>query len=210
MSAGPKNVPYAQRHTAAWAQLSQRLAARQSVYLQFATVSLTATSALFGFMSAQTGGTARRVAEWGAAGLVAYTWALALWIRNNDAVIGLLGVFCGTLERLDDPSDQSAFPAWHTEAQGWLPRARHYRLYSDWAAIILALLSSLPAFSFGFSHYKNCEIWSASGLFCAGIVGIGAVVFLWYNRVVRNGIAKLTAVEMRANWGSPLKPTTSD
>jgi hypothetical protein len=194
-------VPYAQRYTAAWGELSQRLAARQSVYLQFATVSLAATSALLGVMNAAKDAAAvpwaRGIAEWGAVGLIVYSWAFALWIRNNDAVVGLLGSFCRILERTDDPDGTSDFPAWHTEAQGWIVIARYYRQYSDWAAIIVTVSSSVPAFFFGVGHLKHCEVWPAARLLAAAIGGLSAAVFLWFNRSVRTRIASLTREDVR-------------
>jgi len=200
-----RDVPYAQRYTAAWAEISQRVAARQQVYSQFATVSVTAIVAVLSAW-AKSKDWAGHLAEWGAAGLVVYSWVFAFWIRNNHAVVGLLGVYCKALEggfKRDGEPDPDC--AWHTDAQGWIVVARRYGRYSDWAAVILAVLSSLPALVFGGVYYRHSQAWPAAGLLTAGALGLGAAIFLYWNRLVRDQIANLTpdAVAKRAEKWKP-------
>jgi hypothetical protein len=192
-SLDPFFVPFAQRYTAAWAEISQRIAARQLVYLHFATVSMTAIVAVIGAW-AKGGDVFRRVAECGAVGLIVYSLAFALWIRNNHAMVGLLGVYCKALEGgfreggTPNKGDTNTEFAWHTEEQGWIVLSRHYGRLSDWAATMLAAVSSLPALYFGVLRCV-CRDWLPGlVLVLAFLVGVVVAVFVGLNGKRRSEI----------------------
>jgi hypothetical protein len=186
------NVPLQQRYASAWQEISQRIGARQSVYLQFATVSATALAGLASIITKE--GTAptlaNNIAEWGSAALVAYTWAFSAWIRHNEALIGLLGAFCQTLELSDDDGER---PAWHTESRCWILLAREYRKPAERAASVLAVFASLPALSFAWRHFKLCQPLWGMLLSAVFVVGLWAAWYLWSTRKFRERVAGFTA-----------------
>jgi len=165
---------------------------RQNALLAFAAGGVTAVSVLAGVAFKLPG---ERVVWQGAleglaVGLVALTWAVTLLIRNNDALIGLLGVFCRTLELRDDPTNTIGLPAWHNDEQEWILFARKYRRYSDAAATIIAALASLPAFVFGY-HELTLRAWpGALILFVAAALGVAAAIYLYFGFKLRKEIAE--------------------
>jgi hypothetical protein len=179
-----------QRYASAWAEIGQRINARQSVYVQFASVMVTV---VFGVLGAWVTGLKdphswlRAVAEWGGSiGLTVYTWVFALWIRHNDALIGLLGVFCKTLERRDGGIE---YPAWHIEDQGWIVLARHHRKKSDIAAASLGILVCCVIAIFVIIRVYSCELPLALGLLVVFGVECAAVKYLFESAKFRAEIA---------------------
>jgi hypothetical protein len=189
---GAPDVPYANRYTAAWGEISQRIALRQQVYLHFATVSMTAIVAVIGVWAKGGEPAFRAVAECGAVALVVYSWAFALWIRNNHDMVGLLGVYCKMLEggfkKDRKPEEICPHEAWHTEDAGWIVLSRHYGRFSDFAAVMLALTSAAPALYFGAVHYLAGGLSRAAAMFILGLVGMASAVFVGVNPIVRRKI----------------------
>jgi hypothetical protein len=187
------DISLTQRYASAWAEIAQRISARQSVYLQFATVIVTAIVGLLGAWIKSRGENSLLlggVAEWGGSiGLTVYTAVFARWIRHNDALIGLLGVFCKTLEQCDDDCTR---PAWHVESEGWMVLAREYRKNSDWAAAALAGLVCLLIAFFVVVHLRNCEMLQAGGLFAVFILEVWTLIFLLQSASFREEIASYT------------------
>jgi hypothetical protein len=108
-------------------------------------VSVTAIVAVLGAWGKRAEPGYNTLAEWDAVGLVVYSWVFAFWIRNNHAVVGLLGVYCKALEGgFDGDGKPAQGRSWHTDGQGWIVIARYYGRYSDAAATFLALVSSAP------------------------------------------------------------------
>ena len=69
------------------------------------------------------------------------SFAVAKWLRHNDAMIGLLGGYCAAVEKLHWCPD---VPAWHSKEHGFMDAALHYRVWSDHASIIITTLSTMP------------------------------------------------------------------
>jgi hypothetical protein len=157
------------------------------VNLYFVTVSLTATSLIIG--SVLKTSKPQPLNETLSCGLVGLTWAFALWIRHNDATVGLLSAFCRALELIDDPQNTIGIPAWHTEGQGWIVQARRYRNLSDGASILVSILALLPAIILAARAFVVARIGAGLILGAAGLVGLGAIVFLFLNARCRERIA---------------------
>jgi hypothetical protein len=198
-----KFVAYSQRYTAAWPEISQRVSLRQNVHLGYATLSISGIVTVLGWAENN-----KLFAEYGAAGLVIYSWAFAFWIRNNHALVGLLGVYCkaleGGFEKEGTPNPDLGY-AWHTDSQGWIVVARRYGWYSDWASTFVAVLASVPAWVFGFPDLRACETARGIALLIIAAGGIGAAIFSYWNRLVRDKIASLTPADV-ANKGRKWKP----
>jgi len=185
------SVSMEKRYGSAWAEINARLTSRQNALLAFATGGVTAVSVLAGvaFKLPEEKVVWQGALEGLAVGLVALTWAVTLLIRNNDALIGLLGVFCKTLELRDDPNNTIGLPAWHNDEQEWILFARKYRRYSDAAATIIAFLASVPAFVFGY-HELKLRAWPSAILFGAGALGVVAAIYLYFGFKLRKEIAE--------------------
>lgn len=179
-----------QRYASAWAEIGQRINARQSVYVQFATVTVVAAVGILGAWAKGSGDLLLKILEFGGSiGLTLYTWVFALWIRHNDALIGLLGVYCRSLEQVDE--DINA-PCWHSEKQGWTVVARKYRRMSDFAAGGLATLVCLEIGVFILFHALHCQMISALIQMILLGAEIGAASFLFGSTKFRERIARYT------------------
>jgi hypothetical protein len=187
----PQQVPLAQRYTAAWAEINTRLVSRQTVSLYAAAAAVTVTSLIVGSITGPQadsfllGGWADGLC----AGLVVLSWTFALWIRHNDATIGLLSAFCRSLEMIDDPMNTDGLPAWHNESQGWIVRARRYRRYSDRAFIGITAIAAMPSAIVCTYHFVMSS-WAAGLLILPVIAaGLWAVWFTYGNAALREEIA---------------------
>lgn len=203
---GPQ-VTLAHRYTAAWAEINTRLVSRQTVSLYYATVSVTTASLIISTMTGTQSG-AFLLNGWAdgiSVGLVGLTWTFTLWIRHNDATIGLLSAYCRSLELIDDPENRIGLPAWHNEAQGWILRARTYRRYSDRAVIVVTLIAILPAVLVTAYHVTVSDVMSSLLLLPTVLLGVLAVVFTYRNATARQAIAHARFQQTRSGWvfGSP-------
>lgn len=182
-----------QRYTSAWGEISARIGARQTAYVQFATVSVgAATGALSLIMrEANDKGWIAIVANAVSIALVVYSWIFVLWIRNNDKMIGLLGAYLAELERM------SQSPRWHTETEGWIVLARDYGQNSVWAGMALTAITSLPAFFIGVARLGNHQVWLGIVLLLFASAGNCSAVFLHETSSIRLEIAQYTAAKVR-------------
>jgi hypothetical protein len=117
------------------------------------------------------------------------TWAFALWVRHNDATIGLLSRFCEICETLSDPNNSAGIPGWHRNDQKWITEARAYRRYSDFAMMMTAALVSLPAIIVGGHDISDHHTLTGIAFVTVGLLGLLAAGFVWWNHVVRDDIA---------------------
>jgi hypothetical protein len=194
-------VGLSQRYTAAWSEIGSRVSSRQQVNVTFATASVAVASALFGFAvgpnSVDAAPWAINIADGFAIGLVALTWAFVLWVGQNDAIIGLLGVYCRELECIDDPA--LGFPAWHTHTQGWMPEVLKHKRKSDYATLIIILFNLTPAAVLTIRHY--CAHECGRGGLLLGVVVAGLSAALWQFRSVRMR-ASIAAATYKGEGGS--------
>jgi len=180
------SVPAAQRYTAAWAEINSRLLSRQSANIGFATITLTAASLILGAMLEQTRVTMLPIL---AGALMMLTWSFALWIRHNDATIGLLGAFCKALELRDEAAGDDHLPAWHMDSQDWIVEARSYRKYSDIATSLIAAIAALPSGFLARSHFASTEYIVALLMLVTFVLALLASLFTMRTAVVRKRIA---------------------
>ncbi|MEV4345455.1 hypothetical protein AB0J83_13340 [Actinoplanes sp. NPDC049596] len=180
-----------QRYAAAWAEINARLTSRQTVCLSFATISITLASLIVGgVLGPQAAGFVRDGWLTGiCCGLVALAWTFVLWIRHNDATIGLLSAFCKALEKIDDPASARKLPAWHNEFQGWMTLARDLRRLSDRAVAIIAGIATLPSVAAVIGQVRDPEWVSLAALVVATLVGSASVRFALENAKRREEIA---------------------
>ena len=197
----PAYASVSHHYAAAWGEISQRIASRQHVYLQFTTVNITAIVAMAGAWIK--GPPWSVVAEYGAVALVVYSWAFALWIRNHQNMIGLLGVYCKALEGGFDQASNvdvecaKGNHAWHVETHGWIVVARYFGRWSDYAATLVAFIAALPAALFGgISLYRGASFWGGVLVFAAA-AGLGAAFFVAWNPRVRSEIGRWTPEVIR-------------
>lgn len=190
------DLPLSPRYQGAWGEVAARLQSRQLVNLHFAVAVLTTGSLVVGLLDKVDPQLWATILSFG---LVAFAWVYALWIRHNDAILGLLGAFGKQCELLADPKNELGVPGWFRDDQQWIVLARGYRELSDWAGMILAVLASAPSFVVG---YWQVEINRPLGLalVAAGTVGVSAAVVLYRNKHLRNRIANGRFEQTPAGW----------
>lgn len=105
---GSPVLPVAARYQGAWGEASARIQSRQLVNLQFAVAVLATGALVVGLLR---DGEPQNWAPILSFGLVALTWMYCLWIRHNDAILGLLGAFMRQCELLDDRCNTTGVPA---------------------------------------------------------------------------------------------------
>lgn len=137
-------VPAAQRYQAAWAEVNARLQSRLVIQGSFMTGVVVAL--LLGLVPQ--GSSIGDPGAWRTAVvflLPVLTFATALWVRHNDAIIGHLSAFMQHLEWLDDPHQIGDVPGWHDSRYKATDETLHYRRYSDMALIIVGVVATAPA-----------------------------------------------------------------
>lgn len=122
-------------------------------------------------------------------GLVALSWTFVLWIRHNDATIGLLSAYCKALERVDDPDSKRGWPAWHNEDQNWIVLARGLRRLSDAAAIIVTVIATTPSLVACVVSFKSGDVFAGVVLLAFAVAGLLAICFTCLNSSKRKQIA---------------------
>lgn len=196
-------LSYEARYQGAWGEISSRIQSRQNV----ATVYMTGAITMLGFsVVAPNPPSAQWTWRLGFVVLLPLlSFAVAKWLRNNDAVIGVLGRYCSAVE---EACAVGTTPAWHSEKQGFMDLALFYRSWSDQAAIIVCSLSCLPvmmhlAVGAGFAlgdywpliqlkdpplHLGRLDVWDA--LFCliSAAYGVSAICILLGNAPLRSRI----------------------
>ena len=128
-----------QRYQAAWAEINARLQARQTVGVVYMTGAIT----LLGFAIDDQPSTSGQI-SWHLPFVLLLpilAFAVAKWLRHNDAIVGVLGAYCAAIEKIDWHPE---LPAWHSREHGFMNAALDYRLWSDHAAIIITTAASLP------------------------------------------------------------------
>ena len=172
-------------------EINARLTSRQTVSLSHATISVTVSSLVIGNLAA-VGVSKLQRGGWLAAiccGLVALSWTFALWVRHNDATIGLLSAYCKALERIDDPDSKNGWPAWHNEDQQWILDARGLRRLSDLAAVVVTVVATSPSFVGCVAYFKSGNTAGGSTLVVSTVAGLLAIVFTGLNSGKRKQIA---------------------
>lgn len=140
MSEPTLRAPTPQRYQAAWTEINARLQSRQTV----GAVYMTAAIAMLGASIAASPPPAS-VFAWRLPFVVllpVFSFAVAKWVRHNDAIIGLLSAYCASLEEVER---QPHIPAWHSKGHGFITAALRYRLWTDQATAVIAVASLLPA-----------------------------------------------------------------
>lgn len=145
----PKKAPewYAaptQRYQAAWAEVNARIQSRLVIQGSFMTGVV--VTLLLGLVPP--GADMADPSQWRTAAVVmlpVLAFATALWVRHNDAIIGLLAAFMQQLEALDDPSQTESVPGWQDSRYKAMDAALRYRRFSDWAFVIVAIAGTAPA-----------------------------------------------------------------
>jgi hypothetical protein len=170
------SVPLATRYAGAWTEINARLQSRQAINATFATVIVSVTSVLLGV--ALDKGLTSSWLRIGSVATVALAWAFSLWIVHNDAIIGLLSSFCKALEVRDDPDNTLGLPAWHTDGQEWIVKARGMRKFSDWASMTVATIASVPSIVSGIATTADRSFAIGLPLLAIGLTGLASVRFL--------------------------------
>jgi hypothetical protein len=186
------NAPTAQRYQAAWMEISSRLAARQSANVQFLIASI--ASIAIGI-----NGKDVALARLMAVAVALIAWSFVLWIRHNDAIIGLLGRFCESVERLDDKSNKRGIPAWHTREQGWIRRAIDYRRRTDWATFLTACVASIGLVGLCLVRDRPANPWWWLWLGCVILVAIAGWFALGAKKE-RKAISELRFTEVNGRY----------
>lgn len=139
-----EHAPSPQRYQAAWAEVNTRIQSRLVIQGSFMTGVV--VTLLLGLVPQ--GADMADPGNWRTAAVVLLpmlTFATALWVRHNDAIIGLLSAFMQHLEMLDDPDQTGAVPGWQDTRYRVIDAALQYRRYSDWAFMIVAVVATAPA-----------------------------------------------------------------
>jgi hypothetical protein len=122
-------------------------------------------------------------------GLVALSWTFTLWVRHNDATIGLLSAYCKALERIDDPDSKQGWPAWHNEDQNWILLARGLRKLSDVAAVIITVIATAPSLVACVVSFSEGDVVAGAVLLASTVTGLSAIYFTSLNSQKRSQIA---------------------
>jgi len=133
-------APTAQRYQAAWAEINARLQSRQNLGAVYMTATIAMLGASIADPSEVSGGLVWRMPF--VILLPVFSFAVARWVRHNDAIIGLLGAYCASLEDVDEFPE---VPAWHQKQHGFIVAALEYRVWTDQAVALVAAIGLLPA-----------------------------------------------------------------
>ena len=138
-------LPLGPRYQGAWSEVAARLQSRQLVNLSFATAVVSACAAILGTMQTTVEDRWPFVLS---IALAVLSWIYAWWIRNNDAMVGLLGAHnqaCEVIRRSRQPGrrarvvqraaglDQTgrestvSSPIWRASVCVCYPRCRRWR-----------------------------------------------------------------------------------
>lgn len=151
-------VPLSQRYASAWQEISQRIQSRQNANLTLFTVS-------FGIVPLYIFTLLKMQSDYSALGLEhspvwvetltvfavlsiaisIISWAFSFWISHNDKTIGLLGLFCASIERMDNPNNDLPIPAWHDGRQNLITRALDERRLGGYATVAAQCVCGVPA-----------------------------------------------------------------
>jgi len=175
-------APSAQRYHGAWQEINARLQSRQNIqgaYMTGAVVVL-----FLGLLPPTTG----RFADpdtWRigvALVLPVLSLSVALWVRHNDALIGLLSAYCQWLERLDDPDGTSELPGWHDNRYGMIDAGLQYRRFSDYAYAMITAVATAPTLGVAFPGlWRNVAQSAAAGAgWIAGLAFCVGVLAIWF------------------------------
>lgn len=177
----PTTVPLFVRYQSAWAELNERLQARQNVNLVYATVSWAVLA------SAASGQGSNAFAIWLGLLLPILSLAFALWLCHQDLTIGLLSKFCSACERWGDEANYSKIPSWHSPTQGVMSRALKYRIFSDCGFLFIMIITNIPSLFLGRNVLKDNALHGIV-LLIIGMIGIGAVFLVAFNTWRRSQI----------------------
>lgn len=187
----PSHVSLGNRYTAAWSEINARITSRQTVSLYHAAISVTVASLILGNITSTDSSNFREggLLAVTSCGLVALSWTFALWIRHNDATIGLLSAYCKALERIDDPDSKQGWPAWHNEDQNWIFLARGLRNLSDTATVIITAIATTPSLVACVVSFGEGNVVTGAVLLASTVTGFSAIYFTSLNSLKRKQIA---------------------
>jgi len=168
-------------YRAAWGEISARTRSLQTLHLAH----LVAVAVGLAFAAPRGDPALRACADWNptvALLLPPLSLATALWIRANEAAIGLLSAFCAAIERQADPPNTLGIPAWHRGGQKWPRFSTRHRRVSDHAFALAAALAAWPALT----SFACRPLGGASLAYLAVVLmGAGSIVLIWLNRNLR-------------------------
>lgn len=169
----PSAVPVAARYQAAWAEITGRLQARNFIGVQCLLIAVGACSAILG--RAGLDGDSYWF-EWLAGILVLTGWALTLWFVHNDYTIGLLSIYCASLE--GHPHDDCETPGWHREDHGLMGQALSVRVYAIYALELSLLAACAPAAWFAALHLTAGHTTPGYCMLLSAAAGLSTLLFL--------------------------------
>jgi hypothetical protein len=141
---GQLMVPAANRYQGAWQEISARLQSRQFVQITF----MTGVVVVFALGLVPPGGNLSEPEQWRLPVVLLlplFTLAVALWVRHNNCIIGLLGAYCQFFERCDDENQNGDVPGWHDARYNMMRAVLNYRRYSDYALALIGFIATFPA-----------------------------------------------------------------
>jgi len=197
----PVNLLFGQRYASAWSEINSRIQSRQAANLGYATTTVTAASYIIGNSIAPNPAVAPNIKLFVVytIGLVALSWVYVLWVRHNDAIIGLLGAYCKAIERLDNYKNEHPFPAWHDDRQNLIVQSYKFRKLTDVATTILTFIATIPAF-FLICLSGFPDRFETGVLLAATIAGLLACRFVYRNTVIRKAIAEIKFQNVDGKW----------
>jgi len=183
-------VPPYIRYQSAWQEINARIQSRQFIlgtYMSGAVVAL-----IIGLPGKDS--QFLEIEKWNMLAVILLpllSFAVALWSQHNDAIIGLLSSYCQHFEKEDDPDLKKGIPGWHDSRYLIIEAALNYRRNSDWAFIIIATLSCIPALlillnDLRFINFQNIVDLKIHILpFIVLLVGIISIIIAYLNTNLR-------------------------
>lgn len=197
----PVLLPLGQRYASAWSEINSRIQARQAANIGYAATTVTAASYIIGKSITPDPAITQdsKLFVVYSIGLVALSWVYVLWVRHNDAIIGLLSAYCKAIEQLDNKDNKLPFPAWHDDRQQLIVQSYKFRKLTDVATTILTFIATIPAFLLiclsGWPDRLETGV-----LLAATTAGLLACRFVYQNTVVRKAIAEIMFQNVDGKW----------
>lgn len=180
-----------ERYLGAWSEINARLASRQTVNVYWATIVVTGATALASWSAVDADVSSRLGGRVGifAIGLAMLNWTFALWVRNNDAVIGLLSSYCSAFEAPPDAGEDrpGQLTSWHTEDR-WIKTARRHRRSSDLAHVLVQVAAVTPAVVVMITRIQEGSIRDAVIFGTTAVVGLSSIFLTAANSWLREKI----------------------
>jgi hypothetical protein len=179
-------IPAHVRYAGAWAEVSQRISTRGQINSYHIAVIVALSAAYVAIQDPVTGSHTATTAldvRWIPAALMPFvSTGFVGWYCHNDAILGLLGLYCSWFEKADHEAGFSSIPAWFynppSTTHGGLKYdgiqhiALRQRQLSDYATIVICLISPSLLFITGWLAPKtsiNPLYFVATMLYCLGL-----------------------------------------